>query len=48
MTKQVNVKADADLGEGVTEIIGTLDVEVQAGAAVSMTVNAGTPTEQPT
>ena len=40
-TAQVNVKADADIGDGVKEIVGTLDVEVQASEAVSLGVNAG-------
>lgn len=40
-TAQVNVKADADLGDGVKEIVGTLDIEVQASEAVSLGVNAG-------
>lgn len=46
-TAQVNVTVDADLGSGVTEIVGVLDVQVTAGAAVSVTINAGSPTEQP-
>lgn len=32
-TGQINVTADADLGEGVKEIVGVLDVEVIAGEA---------------
>lgn len=32
----VQVSADADLGEGVTPVLGTLDVEVLAGQAVSV------------
>lgn len=45
-TAQVNVSADADLGAGVTTISGTLDVQVQAGNAVSLGISAGTPTDQ--
>lgn len=44
---QVNVSADADLGDGVTTLTGTLDVTVTAGAATTLAVNAGAPTEQP-
>ena len=40
---QVQVKADADLGEGVKEISGTLDVVVVGSEAVSLSVAAGTP-----
>jgi hypothetical protein len=42
---QIIVKADADLGEGVTEITGTLDVEVIAGQAVGIRIPAGQPAE---
>lgn len=28
-TAQVSVKVDADLGAGVTELVGVLDIEVQ-------------------
>lgn len=35
---QIQVTADADLGEGVTQISGVADVEVVAGEAVSLTV----------
>lgn len=42
---QVAVKGDADLGEGVVEITGTLDVEIQASSAASFTINAGIPEE---
>jgi hypothetical protein len=41
---QVTVTADADLGEGVTELAGILDVEVVASEAVSLTFAVGTPT----
>lgn len=40
---QVNVKADADLGEGVEEIVGAVDVEVKAGKAVNLGIAAGAP-----
>lgn len=42
-TAQVSVVADADLGEGVKELTGVLDVEVKASEAVSLELNAGTP-----
>lgn len=40
-TAQVTVSADADLGDGVRELTGLLDVEVLAGEAVSLTIAAG-------
>jgi hypothetical protein len=43
---QVSVLADADIGEGVTELAGVLDIEVKASAAVSMGLEAGTPVEK--
>ncbi len=39
-TAQISVVADADLGEGVVEIVGVLDFEVKASQAVSLTINA--------
>lgn len=42
-TCQINVKADADLGEGTTALTGTLDVEVVAGSAVALSITTGTP-----
>lgn len=42
-TCQVNVTADADLGDGTHEISGVLDVQVQAGEAVSLGITADTP-----
>ena len=42
----ITVTGDADLGAGVTPIVGTLAVSVTAGAATQITVNAGTPEEQ--
>ena len=46
-TCQVSVKADADLGEGVKEITGVLDVEVQGSEAVNLNITAGTPENKP-
>lgn len=46
-TAQVSVRADADLGEGVREIIGTADVEVVAGEAVAAVVTFGAPEPRP-
>lgn len=40
---QVTVVADADLGEGVVELTGILDVVVVGSQAVSLGVVAGTP-----
>ena len=40
---QVSVTADADLGEGVRAITGTLDIEVKAAEAVTLGISAGTP-----
>lgn len=40
---QVQVSVDADLGEGVKSILGTLDVEVLSGEAVSVSIIAGAP-----
>ena len=45
-TFQVQVKADADLGEGVKELLGSLDVEVLSGEAVSLEISAGEPIPQ--
>jgi len=46
-TGTVTVKADADLGAGTTPLIGTLEVAITGGAATTITLNPGTPTEQP-
>lgn len=43
---QLQVSADADLGTGTTLLSGTLDITVVAGAAVSISVTAGAPSEQ--
>jgi hypothetical protein len=40
---KVQVKADADLGEGVKEILGELDVEMVAGEATTVVISAGEP-----
>ena len=40
---QVSVRADADLGAGIVEIIGVLDVEVVAADAELVVINAGAP-----
>lgn len=39
-TAIINVLADADMGEGVTQLAGMLDVTVVAGQAVSLAVTA--------
>jgi hypothetical protein len=36
---QINVAADADLGSGVTQITGTLDVELIAGDATTVEIS---------
>lgn len=45
-TAVVTVTGDADLGAGVTNITGSIDVIVEAGQAVSFLVTAGEPTNQ--
>ena len=40
---QVSVQADADLGAGVRTIAGTLDIQVEPGEAVGLTITAGAP-----
>jgi hypothetical protein len=45
-TAQVTVHVDAQIGEGVVELVGTLDVEVLPGQAVTLTVSAGPVREQ--
>jgi len=42
-TAQVKVVADADLGDGVTELIGLLEMEIVAGQAVAANITAGAP-----
>lgn len=43
----VTLKADADLGDGVTAILGTAEVTIKSGAAVTVELTPGTPEEQP-
>jgi hypothetical protein len=40
---QINVQADADLGSGIQNITGVLDVQVVAGAAVGFTISTSVP-----
>lgn len=42
----VTFTADADMGDGVVPIIGTLDLVVVAGQAVTAEIVAGAPSEQ--
>lgn len=42
----VTLKADADLGQGVTEIIGVLEVEITGGNASVVKLTPDTPAEQ--
>jgi hypothetical protein len=44
---QVTVTADADLGEGIKHLTGILDVTIMAAEAVSLSVAAGVPEDQP-
>jgi hypothetical protein len=46
-TANVTLSADADLGDGSTPVIGTIEVEVTAGAATVVELTPGTPEEQP-
>lgn len=46
-TAQVQVTVDADIGSGIRNLVGILDVEVVAGEAVSLDLVPGTPTTQP-
>jgi hypothetical protein len=45
-TAQVQVSADADLGEGVKTVTGVADVEVVAGEAAVINISFGAPTTQ--
>ncbi len=45
-TGNVQVSADADLGAGVTPIIGTLACTITGGTATTVTIDVGAPTEQ--
>lgn len=40
---QLTAKADADLGEGIREIVAVLDIKVKAAEAVALSILAGTP-----
>ena len=42
----VTVRGDADLGDGVREIIGTLQVNVSSGEAQFVELEAGTPEQK--
>lgn len=42
----ITLVADADLGDGVSEVEGTFDLEVKAGDAAVFAISAGTPEEQ--
>lgn len=42
----ITVTGDADLGSGVASVVGTFDIQVGAGQAVTPTVTAGAPREQ--
>ena len=42
---QVSVSADADVGEGVVEIVGVLDIEIKGSMAVSLNIGSGVPTD---
>jgi hypothetical protein len=46
-TANVTVKADADLGAGVENLIGALVVEITGGVAAVINLVPGTPVEQP-
>lgn len=43
---QIQVTADADLGTGIRNITGVLEIDVVAGEAVTLGIIAGTPREQ--
>ena len=45
-TAQVSVRGDADLGAGVREIIGMIDVEVVGGEATIIEIATGSPEPQ--
>jgi len=46
-TTQVSVTVDADLGQGVRQVTGLLDVTVQPAEVVSVGIIAGTPQTKP-
>lgn len=45
-TATVTVRARADLGEGEQEVTGTLDLDVVAGDAAIVNIQAGTPEDR--
>lgn len=45
-TAQVSVSVDAEIGDGVVTLTGTLTVNVIGGQAVALGITAGTPVEQ--
>lgn len=46
-TALLTFTGDADMGDGVKPVIGTMDIVVNAGEATVVEITAGTPTEQP-
>lgn len=46
-TANLNVNADADLGNGVEPLIGTMEVTVTPGKATVIEITAAQPEEQP-
>ena len=46
-TANVTMKADADLGAGVTELVGTFEVTITGGNATEAVIMASQATEQP-
>jgi hypothetical protein len=44
---QISATADADMGDGIKPVSGTIDIEVVAGETVSMGVAAGAPVPNP-
>lgn len=42
---KIQVHADADLGEGITDLLGELDIEIIGGQAVSIAIKAGEPSD---
>lgn len=46
-TAQISVRADADMGDGMREVVGVLDIEVIAGEASLIALSAGTAEAKP-
>lgn len=46
-TATISVNADADLGDGVVAVSGSVDVEVVAGEAVAAAINFGAASPKP-